>query len=377
MTNTSDGYLHLLPLFLPEGMTLTSISFSILPWLSPAYSGVVGTTAANPPEPALTITFEWPIPWLRALNPIEKIHREILYVRRFSADQALVTGVHAFSNVQPGPHPNSAPDTTVTTDQGTLGVESTTLTVENRRGTYKLFQLLRRRIMEQDPTAFTNLAGNVIYVWFEDPKQLGLAQPFKKTDDAAVMELLQELAAYKPKTEQMRVPPGALPQQAPQPPLASTQKGARFYAMPLVNNAPSTMLYTFAGFEIGLAYTSIITAKAAWQEIQRLVNDHDQAGVDILLITSGAPDQNGNVFPAEESLASFIIDNPLGLHSPPKNIKRVWLHSWTTGRATELYPNLTPLFGPLYQSLVPEHSPLVNRHPENADGVSTHEEQES
>ena len=113
--------------------------------------------------------------------------------------------------------------------------------------------------------------------------------------------------------------------------------------MPLAGNAPSTMLFTFAGFEIGLAYTSIITAKVAWQEIQRLVDDHDQAGVDILLITSGAPDQNGNIFPAEESLGSFILDNPLGLPSPPKNIKRVWLHSWTTGRATELYPNLSSL----------------------------------
>ena len=349
----------MLPFYLPSGMTFTGISMSALPWMSPSYTAVLGATTSNPPEPAVTITFEWPIPWLRTLTPIEKTDREILYVRRFSADQALVTGVHAFSNVQPGPHPNLAPDTTVTTDQGILGVESTSLTVEKRRGAYKLFQLLRRRILEQDPTAFANLVGHVIYVWFEDPNKPGMLLPFRKNDDAAVIELLQELASYKPKTDQMWTSGGALPQQAPPLPLASTQKGARFYAMPLASSAPSTMLFTFTGFEIGFAYTSIITAKEAWQELQRLVDDHDQPGVDILLITAGGPDQNGLVFPAEEGLARFILDNPLGLPTAPKNIKRVLLHSWATGHAVGLYPKLTSLFGPLYHSLVPEHSPLV------------------
>jgi hypothetical protein len=359
MPSASGGYLHLVPFYLPQGMTFTGMSMSALPWMSPSYSGVVGTTTSNPSEAALTITFEWPIPWLRTVTPIEKIDREILYVRRFSADQALVTGTHAFSNVRPGPDPNLPPDTMVTTDQGVLGVESTSLTVEKRRGAYKLFQLLRRRILEQDPAAFANLAGHVIYVWFEDPKQPGIALPFRKNDDAAVTELLQELAGYKPKTDQMWIPGGALPQQAPALPLASTQQGARFYAMPLASSAPSTMLFSFTGFEVGFAYTSIITATDAWQELQRLVDDHDQPGVDILLITSGGPDQSGLVFPAEEALAHFILDNPLGLPRAPKNIQHVWLHSWTTGHAVELHPNLTSMFGPLYHSLMVEHFPLV------------------
>ncbi len=284
----------MLPVYLPDGMTLTHLSFAMLSWLSPSYGGVVGTTGVNPSKPTVAVTFEWPITWLRTVQEIPKIEREILLVRRFSADQALATGTHAFSNVRPGPHPNQAPDTTVTTDQGILGVESTCLTLGDRRGAHGLFQRLRRRVLEQEPAAFVKLAGYMIYVWFEEPGgPPGLALPLRKNDDAAAMELLRELADYTPSPGQMWVPSGGLPEQAPPLPLATTPKGVKFYAVPLVGNVPSTMLYTFAGFELGLAYTSLRTAQAAWQEIQRLVDQHDQVGVDILLITAGAPDQHG------------------------------------------------------------------------------------
>ena len=352
--------MHMLPVYIPEGMTLTHLNFAMLPWLSPSYSGVVGTTAANPSEPAVVVTFEWPITWLRTIQEIPKVEREILLVRRFSADQALAIGTHAFSNVRPGPHPNQAPDTTVTTDQGILGVESTSLTLRDRRGAHGLFQRLRRRVLEQEPAAFAKLAGYMIYVWFEEPGGVpGLALPLKKNDDEAATELLRELAAYTPQAGQMWVPSGPPPEKAPPLPLATTSKGARFYAIPMVGNAPSTMLYTFAGFELGLAYTSLRTAQAAWQEIQRLVDQHDQAGVDILLITSGAPDQHGQIFPAEEAIASFLLETPVGLTRPPTHIERVLLHSWTTGHAAELHPTVRTMFGPLYQSFLPEHYPLI------------------
>ncbi len=350
----------LLPIYLPQGMTLTHLSNAMLPWFSPSYSGVVGTTTANPPEPVVGVTFEWPITWIRTIQEIPKIEREIVSVRRFSTDQALANGIHAFSNVRPGPHPNKAPDTTVTTDQGILGVESTSLTLNDRRGAHGLFQQLRRRILEQEPTVFAKLAGHMIYVWFEEPGGLpGLALPLKKNDDEAAMELLRELAAYTPQPGQMWVPPGPPPEQAPLPHLATTLDGARFYANPLLVNAPSTMLFTFAGFELGLAYTSLLTARLAWQEVQRLVDKHDQVGVDILLITAGAPDQHGQIFPAEEAVASFLLEEQLGLARPPSHIKRVFLHSWTTGRAAELYPTVKTMFGPLYQTFLPEHYPLI------------------
>jgi hypothetical protein len=103
----------------------------------------------------------------------------------------------------------------------------------------------------------------------------------------------------------------------------------------------------------------LTTAKAAWNEIQRLVDEHDRAGVDILLITAAAPDQRGDIYPAEEVIANFALDNALGLIRKPDHIKQIWLHSWMTGRATSLYPKVEPMFGPLYQSFVPLHHPLM------------------
>jgi hypothetical protein len=366
------GYMILLPLYVPQGMTFTHASFALLPWTSPSFSGFVGTTTASPPEPVVAVTFEWPITWVRTIEEIPKPAREVLYVRRFSADQALATGIHAFSNVRPNLDPNKAPDTTVTTDQGELGVEVTCLTLNDRRQAHALFQLLRRRVLECEPALFAKLAGHVIYVWFEEPGGTpGLTLPLRKDDDEAVADLLQELASYTPQPGQMWVPSGPPPEQVPQPHLATTPKGARFYASPLIANAPSTMLFTFCGFELGLAYTSILTAEAAWEEIGRLVRKHDQVGVDILLITTSAPDQHGLIFPAEEAVANFLLEQPSGLAVPPNYIKRVFLHSWATGRAAELYPDVKTMFGPIYQAFQPEHFPLMNKVTETDDAKAS------
>ena len=43
----------------------------------------------------------------------------------------------------------------------------------------------------------------------------------------------------------------------------------------------------------------------------------------------------------------------------PAHIKKIVLHSWTTGKATQLYRDVQPLIGPTYQSFVPPHNPLV------------------
>jgi hypothetical protein len=54
-------------------------------------------------------------------------------------------------------------------------------------------------------------------------------------------------------------------------PLATIAAGAKFYASPLVQNVPNTMLFSTAGFELGIAYTSFLTASAAWDIVHRLV----------------------------------------------------------------------------------------------------------
>jgi hypothetical protein len=358
-TDPAGGYLHLLPMYLPEGMTITAMQAAMLPWLAPAYSGCVGVTQGDTtPQPVMTVTFEWPISWLPTTQPMGHYDRERLYLRRYSSDQALATGTHAFSNVRPGDDP---PDALVDTDAGTLGVESTSLTIESRRGVHALFGDLRQRLLQVDPVRFVKLAGTVVYVWFKSPTDEGLDRPPRRADDEQVQDLLNGLADYEPRHSQLLVPPGPLPQQAPHPNLSETPSGAQFYAVPLQGSAPGSILFTVAGFEVGVAYTTILTAPDAWNEVQRLTDSHDRPGVDLLLISAGAPDQRGHVFPAEEAVASFLVAHPLGLTKAPEHIRRVVLHSWMTGSATELFPLVRHAFGPLYQSMVPVHHPIVPR----------------
>jgi hypothetical protein len=57
--------------------------------------------------------------------------------------------------------------------------------------------------------------------------------------------------------------------------LRGTPAGAKFFAVRLADGAPSSALFTVAAFDIGLAYTTILTGKMAWGEVQRLVRSHD------------------------------------------------------------------------------------------------------
>jgi hypothetical protein len=172
--------------------------------------------------------------------------------------------------------------------------------------------------------------------------------------------LIKGLAEHEPKRPRlmdMTNPPPDFGMRSTLEALRGTPAGARFFAVPLADGAPSSTLFTVAAFDIGLAYSTILTGEMAWGEVQRLVRSHDKPGVNLLLITVGGPDANGDMFPAEEAMADFIIEHAVELSSAPEHIEKVILHSWATGRATSLYPDIQCLFGPLYESMVPLHHP--------------------
>ena len=109
----------------------------------------------------LAISSEWPLSWLRTVEQLPKFDRELLYLRRYSSNRALATrGMHAFGDVRRGDDP---PDATVLTDDGRMGIESTSLTIEERRGVHDLFDQLRRGLQSAEPAAFAKLAGHVVY----------------------------------------------------------------------------------------------------------------------------------------------------------------------------------------------------------------------
>jgi hypothetical protein len=126
----------------------------------------------------------------------------------------------------------------------------------------------------------------------------------------------------------------------------------------MANAVPTTPLYTATGIEVGFAYTTLHQRSDAWARVQKLVDDHDQPSVDWLLLSAGAPNQHGTRFLSEEALAHFLIDEPQTL-SEPDHIRRVTLHIWSEGLAVDLYPTLSPVFGPLYQGFVAPNQPLA------------------
>src|SRR5207249_3829088 len=110
--------------------------------------------------------------------------------------------------------------------------------------------------------------------------------------------------------------------------------------------------------EVGLSFATEHTPQSAWQEIERLIAAHDKPGVDCIVVSAGAPNQHGQVFPSDEALARFALENPLPLPTP-NHVKSVTLHSWGEGEAWDLLPRVEGLFGPLYQGSAIAHLLLV------------------
>lgn len=357
--------MHVFPVRVEEGWQISAMASAPLPWSGAASFSLIGTNSDG--AALLVVGFEWPLSWLRTVEPLEKFHLEYLHLRRFSSDHALALGHHAFGDVKPG---NDPPDATVLTDAGRIGVESTALTIQSRRWAHNLFTQLRQALQAAEPGAFAKLTGHVVYVWFQAASATPgpPIEPHRTSDTAALDELVQALAEYDPPADALKHAGGPPPETLPEIPLAGTGAGAKFYGVPILGGVPGSMLFTLAGFDIGLAYTTPITDEGAWEEVQRLVDKHDQPGVDLLVITAGGPDVKGNVFPAEEAVARFLIDHPVGLASEPKHIQRIVLHSWATGEATILFPEVQPLFGPLYTSMVPLHHPFPAAAQPTGDG---------
>jgi hypothetical protein len=345
-----EGLLHLLPVPLTKEMRVEGMVVSPLPWGSPALLGLVGSDKDR--EPLLIIGYEWPIPWARVTTPLTKGEIESLQLERFRTDHVLGTAALPFFQAQRGMDP---PDFLVSTESGTEGVECTSFTVSDRREALALFGRVRQALVERPRPELLHLAGFIIYMWFGGPDTL--ERPFRRNDDQAVAQLVQALLDYRPDAQRMRVSGDSMPGQAPDPGVQATPAGASFYAIPLTA-APSTLLFALQGFEVGLSFATEHTSRSAWEEIERLIGAHDQPGVDWILVSAGAPNVLGQVFPSDEAVARFAIDHPLSLVAP-ENIRRVTLHFWGTGEAWDILPRLEPVFGPPYQGSVVAHQPLV------------------
>lgn len=352
----AGGFLHLLPLHLAQGMVCSAIQASMLPWNSPSHLAIIGEVGeSDGASPVLVIGYEWPSTWLRTLEPLSSFDLEWFHVQRYRTDYVAGRGMHPFWNVQRGDNP---PDVVVETPDGRLGLECTRFAIESRQKAHGLFRLVRQRIGKVNPEHFAALGGQMVYMWFNDDEK-SLGRPFGRSENEAAEILVDALATYRPNPEQLWVEGGGLPDPAPELPLIRTDQGVAFYCVPMVNSVPDSTLFAYGGFEIGLAYTTTHPLRTEWAGLwNRIRMEKDRPGNEWLLISAGAPDKRGVIHPSEEALADALLSVPFELEGL-KNLKRVTLHFWSTGKAVDIWPERREVFGPLYQGLAVAHRPLT------------------
>jgi hypothetical protein len=331
--------LHLLPLHLDTGWLMENFLFAMLPWGCPSLLGIAGATAGGP---TFVVCYESPVSRAEGPGLIDKESLERLHLDRYQTD-VVVAGGTPYARATRGADP---PDFSVTDVAGaTFGLECTQLTLSRRRLATAAFDVIRQAIAQEPRSRFLHLAGWHLYMWFRSDAAIALGLPPRPADRPAIEAILAALDAYRPGHD---VPLATeLPDSMPAITFAGTTDGARFYAVPMINALPLSLFFAATGFELGLAYSTTHTAQDGWDEIMRLVADHDRPGVDHLLVSVGAPNSKGMSYLAECFLLDFMLAQPHVL-TPPVHIRRISVHSWPSGSIVELLPTPTTVARDLY-----------------------------
>jgi hypothetical protein len=356
-TKGGAGYFMAMPISVPDSpSTIDATLMSPSPWGVPAIVGMTGQSG-TPSEPTLWLALEQSIPWIRPDAPLNKALLEWTHVQRFAADYRGVIGSEVFAAIEP--NPNDPPDFFATLPDGQrIGVELAAFAIEERRSAEALFRNLRDKLVLQHRHRTGHLTGCTVIVWYGKDQNPN-TRPHKKTDDAAAEELIEALVAYRPDIEALRMEVASgMPLQMPSLGTETISADATFYAVPFLNAVPTGPFVSITGYNIVLAYTTVHTVASVTATLRRLVSEHDRKGVDTLLITSGAPDRTGAMYPLEQVISDFYLQHPVALQTD--HIDRVILHRWATGDAYNISANPPEqLWSSMYQGYVPAHQLFV------------------
>jgi hypothetical protein len=340
----------------PEGMTYISSSVvDLLPWVSPSIVATVG----GPGLPGdggtqVLISYEWPVPYFNAISLMGKAALESLHVARFQADAQLATGELPFTLSGRGAEP---PDFLVNFGRGEVGLECTALTDLRRRRVEGLFSRIRARLLREPRESWQRIAGHVIVAWFVDEDSLTPDQlPHKGTDLPAIDALVEKLRGLTPGEAGQAVgQPSDYIRELQEMGVVSSGYGCLFYALPMHEATPATEFFARTGFEFACLYESLHTATTIVSELDRLVRQHDRAGVDVLLITVAGPRRDGLFHPSEMVLGNTFIQSDLPI-ARPRYIRRVLLHLFPIGGCYEAFPRRDWWISPQYRGgLVTAH----------------------
>lgn len=328
------GRFRVIPMYLKEKMRFVKPVHSIGPWGLPIVAGFVATLEDSPMDPRLLVILESPIQVLAVPQALDKPALELLHLHRFCSDHQFGVGLLPYSSMRPG---NDPPDFVCETPSGERGVECTTFALTSRRQVHGLLNGLRQAILEEKRGRFGHLFGTLVILWFLEGD--GLGKPPSRAHTGNVNELVASLAGLKVDVSRGVVDYAAgLPKEAPDIGIEYTASGCGLYATPFEGAVPDTIFFAKTGFELAVAYQTEHAAADEWQSLHELIRQKDILGNEELVVSFGAPDHHGFIYPAEELIFQSMLLRPAQRRLEATQLRTVLLHSWATGQIVELYP---------------------------------------
>jgi hypothetical protein len=259
-------------------------------------------------------------------------------LEKFRLDHLLQLGRLPFDQVERGSDP---PDFIVKTDAGPVALDCAALTIGAQRHADLVVNAIVDRVAKQGGGRFQHLVGCDVFFSFLK----GL--PSRQDDEAVqqVVEKLEGIEVDRVKIAQFaaEVAKHGFPEQFPPDlgigggPIAARgdAEGVLIvHVVPQGGFRPTSPLAERLGFNPYLNYSFPVAS--VHDQVRRLVEGHDNAATEHLLLVAAAPNLAGLCFPAEASFAAPLFPNRPQAPLQVRYLRRVTLHIWTTCQIVEL-----------------------------------------
>jgi hypothetical protein len=233
-----------------------------------------------------------------------------------------------------------------------LGVELSAFTVQERRAMEATARRLRKEL-EKQAARFAYLAGCRVMLGVETGhgpasvarinKEFANAERWlaviEKLVRPSTLSLLSQFEHGFPE----KLPLGILTEAKEGNIVASCQE---HIAADIAKAYPQTSLPS-----LDMVFGVNMTVSELHAEMQSRISDHDYNGVDVLVLTAGAPDGTGMGYLEDELLLEFLLKNLSKMATfNIVHIKRVVAHYWSNGKLVQIFPHVQELVPPIADS---------------------------
>lgn len=342
-----------LPMYVEQGIQMTSQLFGWLPWQAVSFAGAAGTLIDEPDVRACIVGFEWPMQHFVTPGGISKSELERIHLERFRTDYSLMSGMLPFPEMQQTAPNLDPPDFTFNFESRREGLDCVQLVLPSRRRINGAFRVVRDAVLRECRERLSHLIGHVIYMWFhEADRSTSPRLPPRSLANEEIRKIVDALANYRIDPEAFTFDPSEHPDGMPKqidPAMINFSDdlpGLTFYAMPMSQCVPNTTFFNQTGFELGMAYSTTDAISTIIDELVEKLISHDRPSTQHVLVTVGGPDRFGFTYPAEGYFAQNAFDTMPTLPNLV-HIRQVILHFWNSGTVATLLPEFgisQPLF---------------------------------